>query len=140
MYQPLVPCPGCDRHVRTTDAACPFCAARLPADLARRAVPSAPQRLGRAAAFAFGASLAVTACGSQVTTGGASGSASGAGGSEATGAGGAGGSLPDCAAGGVAPLYGISPPPDPACDVDAGPPDSGGVMSDYGSPPPPPQP
>src|SRR4051812_38400204 len=86
MYQPLVPCPSCQRHVLATEAACPFCASLLPSDLGSRAVPGATQRLGRAAAFVFGASLAVTACASSVSSG--SGATEGAG---TSGSGGGGG-------------------------------------------------
>src|SRR5437660_940496 len=49
MYQRLVPCPSCARHVRAADATCPFCAAALSVDAGARAVPAAPQRLGREA-------------------------------------------------------------------------------------------
>jgi hypothetical protein len=146
MYQPLVPCPSCQRHVLAAEATCPFCAAILPSDLGGRVIPGAPQRLGRAAAFVFGASLAVTACASSVSTG-SSGS------SESTGASGAGGGGPDDDGGimahygnpgfdagdddgGGMTLYGLPPPPD-----DAGPDasDAGGNMGIYGSPPPPPK-
>jgi|LNFM01.1.fsa_nt_gb hypothetical protein len=57
----LVPCVGCGRHVRTTEEACPFCNAAIPVDAASQAVPSAKARLGRAALFAFGATIAATA-------------------------------------------------------------------------------
>ena len=61
----LVPCPGCERHVRYDEAACPFCRTTLAlADTPPPRVPAT--RLGRAALFAFGASLAagVVACSS----------------------------------------------------------------------------
>lgn len=51
----LEPCPECQRHVRISDAACPFCAAPLAeafANVAPRILPRV--RLGRAATFAFG--------------------------------------------------------------------------------------
>lgn len=52
----LVPCGGCDRHVRASEASCPFCGAAIDA---ARPVPGMPdRRLGRAATFAFGAALA----------------------------------------------------------------------------------
>ncbi len=58
----LVPCAGCGRHVRTSDAACPFCGHAIESDAASRAVPrSNGARLGRAALFAFGATIAATA-------------------------------------------------------------------------------
>lgn len=69
MSASLVPCPSCARHVRVTDARCPFCTSALPASLAQRAVPNTTQRLSRAAAFAFTASLAVAGCSSSPTPG-----------------------------------------------------------------------
>ncbi len=62
----LEPCPGCSRHVRWEESACPFCQQPLAlAQLPPRAAPS--RRLGRAATFAFGASVvgatALVACG-----------------------------------------------------------------------------
>ena len=66
MDSTLVPCPACDRHVRVSEATCPFCTAPLPVDLARRAVPAAPRRLGRAAAFTFGlVALGTPSCGAR---------------------------------------------------------------------------
>ena len=128
MYRPLVPCPDCARHVLASETTCPFCATALPTDLGDRAVPGAPSRLNRAAAFVFGASLAVAGCSSEVNTGG-SGGGGGAGGSgQETDAG------PDDD-GGVMPLYGDPPPPDDA-GVDA-PADDGGGFPLYGLPPPP---
>ena len=64
MFQ-LVPCPGCTRHVRLSDDACPFCAATLDVAAlskhhgARRV--SAPAGLKRAALFALTTTAA--ACG-----------------------------------------------------------------------------
>jgi hypothetical protein len=58
----LVPCPSCKRHVRESEAACPFCAAtRRVARPESRAVAGAARGLSRAALFALG-SVAVTAC------------------------------------------------------------------------------
>jgi hypothetical protein len=57
----LEACPHCDRHVKISESACPFCARSLVdafANLAPRLAPRA--RLGRAATFAFGVSIAVT--------------------------------------------------------------------------------
>ncbi|MEO8875487.1 MAG: hypothetical protein ABI461_07870 [Polyangiaceae bacterium] len=65
----LVPCPGCARHVRASESACPFCSAELPTDLASRAVPAAGRRLSRAAAFTFATTLAVAgAAGTEACT------------------------------------------------------------------------
>jgi hypothetical protein len=65
MSKALVPCPSCARHVRATELSCPFCATALEADASRvSVVPST--RLGRAALFAFGTTLATistAACG-----------------------------------------------------------------------------
>jgi len=53
----LVPCPECNRHVRVSERACPFCS--LPLDLAGTPEPVLPrERLSRAATLAFGATLA----------------------------------------------------------------------------------
>lgn len=59
---PLVPCPSCARHVRSSESACPFCSAQLPSRLASRAVPSTSRRLDRLAAFTFATTVAVVGC------------------------------------------------------------------------------
>jgi hypothetical protein len=52
----LVPCPECQRHVRKTEASCPFCGEALSlSHLPPRGLPT--RRLGRAATFAFGAGV-----------------------------------------------------------------------------------
>jgi hypothetical protein len=61
----LTPCPECQRHVRKTEASCPFCESAL--SLSNVPSPALPRkRLGRAATFAFGASVvgatALVAC------------------------------------------------------------------------------
>jgi hypothetical protein len=118
----LVPCSSCHRHVRVAEERCPFCGAERAAELRASAAPALPKRrLGRAALFTFGATLASASCDSTTTPsdGGAAGStADGAtGGSGAGGAGGKAGSTGQAganggntgAAGGVAPPYGIAP-------------------------------
>lgn len=65
----LTPCPECQRHVRKTEARCPFCDSAL--SLAHLPEPVLPrQRLSRAATFAFSASVvsaaAFVACGGDV--------------------------------------------------------------------------
>ena len=63
----LEPCPACQRHVKVTETACPFCAASLAdafATLAPRVVPRA--RLGRAAMFAAGVMASQSACGDNI--------------------------------------------------------------------------
>lgn len=145
MYRPLVPCPNCARHVVASETTCPFCSTALPTDLASYAIPGAVRRLNRAAAFVFGASLAVTGCSSEVD-GGGSGGSSGTG-SGSTSSGGETDAGPDDD-GGVMPLYGDpppddgggnalygAPPPDDA-GTDAATTDDGGGVPLYGAPPP----
>lgn len=64
----LVPCPSCERHVRASEAACPFCSTALPTDLA--AVPAATRRLSRFAAFTFATAVAVTGAATMGCSGG----------------------------------------------------------------------
>jgi hypothetical protein len=100
----LIPCPSCNRHVRKTESSCPFCATSL----ALAGVPDAPlprNRLGRAATFAFGATLAGAAalvgCGSD-DEGKEGGGGAGAGGTAST----AGTSSGNGGSGTVGPVYG----------------------------------
>lgn len=65
----FAPCIDCLRHIRVTEAVCPFCAAAVPAGFAARAVPGTTRRLSRGAAFAFASTLAVAGC-SDATPGG----------------------------------------------------------------------
>lgn len=138
----LVPCPSCSRHVRSSEASCPFCATALPESLASRAVPAAPRRLERLAAFTFAASLAVSGCNGKTDAE-----------TDATF-----GELVDKSDAGPEdngqpmPMYGMpAPPPEevddggvaamygmPAPEVDAGPPpaDDGGMAAMYGMPAP----
>jgi hypothetical protein len=111
---PLRPCPGCSRHVRVSEPACPFCAGEL--DDAFRSIPSARalsvRRLSRAALFALGASglAATTACGSG--TGGSGTEIGGEGGVTMFAPYGA----PPSSSGFIGVMYGA-----PACDIcDAG--------------------
>jgi|SRR4051794_39907842 hypothetical protein len=63
----LVLCPGCGRHVKSDDTACPFCQAALAADAASVACQGPCSghrfpRLGRAALMTAGAALLCAAC------------------------------------------------------------------------------
>jgi hypothetical protein len=62
---PFRPCPECSRHVRVTDAACPFCAVAFDAAFRTSPHPVPPSvRLSRAALVAFGTgTLSLAACG-----------------------------------------------------------------------------
>jgi hypothetical protein len=75
MTTPLRPCPGCSRHVRASESACPFCGGELDAAFRSAPSPRAPVvgRLSRAALFAIGAGGVVVACGSGSGSGGDSG-------------------------------------------------------------------
>lgn len=55
----LLPCPGCARHVRVDERACPFCALALTRELRGRGVrpPRPPKGASRAAVFAFQTAL-----------------------------------------------------------------------------------
>ena len=56
----LRPCPGCSRHVRVTEGACPFCGVLLEPAFRAAPAPIPPsRRLSRAALFAFGAGAVV---------------------------------------------------------------------------------
>jgi hypothetical protein len=147
MKSHLRPCPFCARHVRTSERACPFCAAALPESFRGMAPPALPtQRLGRAALFAFGATLmGAPACdddGSGNTadasadSGGAKG---GAGGALATGgSSGSGGAMASGGTGGGTATGGTGGGSDAGTAADKAPStvDSGGVMALYGAPAP----
>ena len=63
----LVPCPGCNRHVRSDETSCPFCQAALAPRQPCVGGCSGPTaaRLGRAALVAAGAALLGAACQTQ---------------------------------------------------------------------------
>ena len=153
---PLVPCPSCDRHVRASEIACPFCHSALPNDLASRAVPAANRRLNRAAAFTFAATVAIAsasvstaACGGVVDSGGGGDDHGGSAAMYGIARADDGGAVIDDGStgamyglayvdsgapsddGGIMPAYGIAPPQDAG---EPGPPDDGGVVAAYGLP------
>lgn len=124
----LTPCPACARHVRISEAECPFCSAAL--DLSATPSPALPsRRVSRAAILAFGAALAAgvtgAGCGGDGDGGGSGGTAgqssggatsgggTSSGGTGATdgsaGSGGSAGQNTGGAAGNIAPPYGIPP-------------------------------
>lgn len=68
----LVLCPGCGRHVKSDDTACPFCQAILVSPPIAKACQGPcsghrSPRLGRAALMAAGAALLCAACGRSTT-------------------------------------------------------------------------
>jgi hypothetical protein len=72
----LLACPGCARHVRVSESACPFCGAALPDSFGAGDAPRKPARLTRAALYALGATsltIAATASAGCGTSGGGSG-------------------------------------------------------------------
>ncbi len=60
----LNPCPKCCRHIRADDDACPFCSSPVEPRQQEEASPYSGPRLGRAAIFTFGATLAMASCSS----------------------------------------------------------------------------
>ena len=101
----LIPCPGCNRHVRQAETSCPFCSTELslghvPAHLLPRT------RLGRAATFAFGATIVGAA--TLVGCGGESEEKKEGGGGTTSGGTAAGGSSAGQTSGGtgITPVYG----------------------------------
>jgi hypothetical protein len=109
----LVPCPSCNRHVRASEAECPFCGDVV--DLGTSPAPALPtSRLGRAATFAFGATLigatSMMACGGDSDDGddgGTGGTVASGGSSGKSGTGGSAGAPNSTGAtGAVAPAYG----------------------------------
>jgi hypothetical protein len=92
----FVVCPDCQRHVRRTEAACPFCASAIPIELRDQDLPAPPAGASRSQAYAFRAAilastLSAMGCGSTTTTGGGgNGGASGSGGTSSGGTGGIG--------------------------------------------------
>ena len=85
----LVPCLSCQRHLRVTEERCPFCGVERSSEQRASAAPPLPgRRMGRAALFAFGATLMGAACSS--SAGGADAGKDTAPADGATGSGGAG--------------------------------------------------
>jgi hypothetical protein len=68
----LVPCPGCSRHVRAREDACPFCRAALPDEVRSSAPPrriaARLSRAGLIAAGATAAAIAASGCGDTMAT------------------------------------------------------------------------
>ncbi len=108
----LIPCPGCNRHVRQAETSCPFCSAPLSlADVPEHLLPRT--RLGRAATFAFGATLVgattLVGCGGDSEEGkkGAGGAASGGTTSNAGNSSGGSSNAGQASGGtGITPVYG----------------------------------
>ncbi len=67
MYVPLSPCPSCQRHVRADVTACPFCASAIDPSSLVVTPDVGGMRLGRAAVFAFAATVSSVACRSTQT-------------------------------------------------------------------------
>ena len=119
----LSSCPACARHVRVSEAACPFCGAALSDAFRARPAPRSPAaRLSRSALYALGMGTVTlaAACSSSSSPGGTDDA-------EAPIADAANGGSPET---GVAtPSYGASPH-----DAGEAPYDAGGVVAAYGAP------
>ena len=103
----LLPCPACNRHVRQSESSCPFCSAPLSlADAPAAVLPRG--RLGRAATFAFGATLvgatALVGCDDTDTPEGGGGTSSTAGTSSSAGTSSTAGT--SSGGSGIGPVYG----------------------------------
>jgi len=114
----LAPCPSCNRHVRVSDAACPFCGTAIvtAADVASR--NGMRGRLGRAALFAAGATLmGMSACSdpkcAECTAGVAGMSGGGAGGGDGSAGADGGMDAVSPSDGPVAIYSAVFPPPEP---------------------------
>jgi hypothetical protein len=68
----LILCASCSRHVRRSEARCPFCTADIAVEARSAAPPKAPRGLSRAKLYAFhaavAAGVATAACGGETTT------------------------------------------------------------------------
>ena len=107
----LIPCPSCNRHVRQAESSCPFCSAEL--SLQNVPEPVLPRtRLGRAATFAFGATLVgattLVGCGGDSEEGKKGAGGAGSGGTTSNAGQSSGGSSAGQASGGtgIMPVYG----------------------------------
>ena len=144
----LISCPGCERHIRTTEAACPFCQADVAEAIARalpRPIPIAG--MSRTAMMAFAAaSLGAAACsgkdvtpggGNQPLTDGAVSDANASAGGMGANTGGANSNTGGLVA---MPVYGAPFPSGGTANTGAGGANSGmgGIQALYGAPPPPP--
>lgn len=122
----LAPCPSCNRHVRVSDAACPFCGTVVVTAAADVASPGGMRgRLGRAALFAAGATLmGLSACSDPkclectagvagMSGGGAGGGGGGGGSSGGAGADGGMDAVVSPNDGPVAIYSAVFPPPEP---------------------------
>ena len=146
MSAKLVPCEACGRHVRQSEAACPFCRVTRAAGAMTPAASGELAPRSRAALMGFAASPGVVAISTALMTVGCSVSSTG---TDAGGSASDAGATADAGleedAGAVGPLYG-GPPEDAGAPEDAGTPafdgatpeiDAGGPAPLYGGPPPP---
>jgi uncharacterized membrane protein YgcG len=128
----LIPCSSCRRHVKRSEAACPFCAAPMPSAAPVAAARPAPPGTKRAALFAMGISLAASACeadnsvpiyGAPIVPVGGSSGASGSGNAGGNGGtAGAGGNAGSSGTGGASTSAGGSDVTDAGNPSDAAPP------------------
>jgi len=146
----LVPCTVCQRHVRHSESACPFCGTERQPTAGALRERALPRDAKRATLVALGLTLAGPACGGRGDDGderdsssiiapyglspyGSESGSGGAGGAAGGGSGGASGSAGGDEGDLTVPPYGAMPPPDPdgssgggADTPDSGTPDAGG--------------
>jgi hypothetical protein len=109
-----LPCPSCQRHVRLSDTACPFCATILPLAVPSSSAHEPAPRLGRIAVLAAGAAMmaGLAACDDpaqpKTGTGGASATGGKGGVAGASATGGKGGAAGASATGGKGGAAGAS--------------------------------
>ncbi len=122
MYQPLAPCPGCARHVRVREPACPFCATALSGDLTPQGPAEPAGRLARSALAALATAVLGAACARETPAAPPPPAPSSGG---------------DVVQGPVGtPSTDAVPPPRvvPVADAGTGPDDDGAVVAEYGAP------
>ena len=138
----LFPCPGCARHIRTDERACPFCGAATPEGFGACAKPALTGPVLSRAAVLFMGATAVAACSGTVAAPGGGGDSGSSGDSPSSAD-----SMPVALYGpgpvrdanvdspGPVPAYGPGPIRDSGVADQGGDEDSGGPIALYGPAP-----
>lgn len=125
MANALIPCSGCGRHVRATEAACPFCGATVSDEARAKVIPAATSRINRNAMFVFATTLALSGCAASTGPGDAQPADTGV--SQDSGV---------ADSGSPVAMYGAPQPTDSGVVTDTGIQDGGGNVALYGAPAP----